>query len=260
MDERRRLSFGGVAELYDRSRPSYPAALVDDVLEFAGAAPGDAALEVGAGTGKATVQFAERGLRILALEPSAQMAEVARRNLRAYENVTIEENDFERWRGDGREFRLVFSAQAWHWVSPDVRYAAARAALTAGGALAPFWNVPDWSVSELREALGEVYRRHGRDGDTDDPLNPVSRSGEEDWVAEIAATTGFTDAEVRRYRWESDYSTERYLDLLRTHSACLILEPDPREGLLADVGQVIEAHGGAFRMNLVTLLCLARAS
>jgi len=57
MDERRRLSFGGVAELYDRSRPSYPPALVDDVLEFAGVGPGEAdrALEVGAGTGKATV-------------------------------------------------------------------------------------------------------------------------------------------------------------------------------------------------------------
>ncbi len=49
----RRLAFGDVAELYDRARPSYPAALVDDVLEFACARAGDLALEVGAGTGKA---------------------------------------------------------------------------------------------------------------------------------------------------------------------------------------------------------------
>ena len=55
MSERpRRLVFGEVAELYDSVRPSYPDALVDDVLAFAGAGPGDPALEVGAGTGKAT--------------------------------------------------------------------------------------------------------------------------------------------------------------------------------------------------------------
>src|SRR5271170_4393101 len=115
MDDRRRLSFGGVAELYDRSRPSYPPALVDAVLEFAGAGEGDRALEVGAGTGKATVLFAERGLHVVAIEPSADMAEIARRNTAAYENVTIEETEFERWRPDGREFRVLFSGQAWHW-------------------------------------------------------------------------------------------------------------------------------------------------
>jgi hypothetical protein len=45
-----------VADLYDRSRPSYPEALVDDVVEYAGAAVADPALEIGAGTGKATVR------------------------------------------------------------------------------------------------------------------------------------------------------------------------------------------------------------
>ena len=133
MDDRRRLSFGGVAELYDRSRPSYPPALVDAVLEFAGAGEGDRALEVGAGTGKATVLFAERGLHVVAIEPSADMAEIARRNTAAYENVTIEEAEFERWRPDGREFRVLFSGQAWHWVAPDIRYERARAALETGG-------------------------------------------------------------------------------------------------------------------------------
>src|ERR1700758_672913 len=130
MDEARRLSFGGVADLYDRARPSYPSALVDDVLEYAGVAPGEAAraVEVGAGTGKATVLFAARGLDIVALEPSAEMAAVARRNFAGYTNVRVAETEFERWAPE-HEFRLVFSAQAWHWIAPEVRYVAARAAL-----------------------------------------------------------------------------------------------------------------------------------
>lgn len=260
MDERRRLSFGGVADLYDQARPSYPSALVDDVLEYAGAGEDDRAVEVGAGTGKATVLFAARGLNVVAIEPSAEMAAIARRNCEGYPNVRIEETGFERWRPDGHNFRLLFSGQAWHWIAPDVRYVAARAALEEGGALAAFWNVPDWSASDLREELGEVYRRHGRDGDADDPMNPRTRSGEVDWASEIAGASGFDGAEVRRYPWQTDYTTAEYLDLLGTHSACLVLDPPEREGMLTDIGAAIDGRGGGFRMHFESLLCLARAS
>ena len=249
-----------MADLYDQARPSYPLALVDEVLEFSGARESDRAVEVGAGTGKATALFAARGLDVVAIEPSAEMAAVARRNFAGYDNVTIAETEFERWQPPGHEFRLVFSGQAWHWIAPEVRYVAARAALEDGGALAVFWNVPDWSRCDLSEDLGEVYRRHGRAGDTDDPLNPATRPGEEDWAGEIAGASGLGAAEVRRYRWHSDYATDEYLDLLGTHSACLILDPPERDGLLSDVGAVIDAHGGSFRMHYSTLLCLARAT
>ena len=50
-----RLAFGRVAELYDRARPSYPPAAVDAMIEFAAFTPPTRILEVGAGTGKATV-------------------------------------------------------------------------------------------------------------------------------------------------------------------------------------------------------------
>ncbi len=118
MAQERRLAFGEVAELYDRARPGYPAELIDDVIAFAPAAGGTRALEVGAGTGKATELFAQRGLEIVALEPSAQMAAVARRNCARYENVSVEQIEFERWSPAGASFGLVFSAQAWHWIAP----------------------------------------------------------------------------------------------------------------------------------------------
>ena len=262
MEERRRLSFGNVANLYDQARPSYPSALVDDVVEYAGAsgAASDGALEVGAGTGKATVLFAARGLNVLGIEPSAEMAEVARRNCAGYENVTIEQTEFERWQPSGHEFRLVFSGQAWHWISPGVRYFAARAALEQGGALAAFWNRPDWSACDLRDEFGEAYRLDGRAGEANDPMNPVAEPGDENWVEEIAATSGFDGAEVHRYRWQRDYTTAEYLALLGTHSACLILDPPDRERLWTDIGAAIDGRGGSFRMPYVTVLGLARAS
>ncbi|MGZ4350604.1 MAG: hypothetical protein ACXVRX_08795, partial [Solirubrobacteraceae bacterium] len=61
-EDEQRLAFGQVAELYDRARPSYPAAAIDAVLAHGRLAPGVRIVEVGAGTGKATELLAGRGL------------------------------------------------------------------------------------------------------------------------------------------------------------------------------------------------------
>jgi hypothetical protein len=67
----RRLVFGEVADMYDRHRPSYPPALLDDLIALAALDVSEPALEVGAGTGKATMMLAARGIPIVAVEPNA---------------------------------------------------------------------------------------------------------------------------------------------------------------------------------------------
>jgi SAM-dependent methyltransferase len=152
-----RLSFGTIAELYDRTRPSYPAALVDDVLAFCGVQR-PRVLDVGAGTGRATVLFAPRALSVLAIEPSAEMAAIGRRNCAQFgDAVSFELEDFERWQPGDRRFDLLISGQAWHWVAPGVRTERARALLAAGGALALFWNTQQWRRSELFEPVRAAY-------------------------------------------------------------------------------------------------------
>jgi hypothetical protein len=77
---------------------------------------------VGAGTGKATAPAAARGLRVLALEPDAGMAAVARHNCAGLD-VEIVEDDFEHWPIRER-FGGLLSVQSWHWVDHDVRFTA----------------------------------------------------------------------------------------------------------------------------------------
>jgi len=67
-DTERATIFGEVAELYDAARPGYADALAGEVLAYAGLG-GRAAVEVGAGTGKATVAFAAQGIPLLCVEP-----------------------------------------------------------------------------------------------------------------------------------------------------------------------------------------------
>ena len=262
MPAERRLAFGPVAELYDRARPSYPADLVDDVLTFAEAGAGDPALEVGAGTGKATALFADRALRVLALEPSAAMATVARRQLEPWPDVSIEETEFEHWRPRGRRFKLVFSAQAWHWVAPEIAYALARGALSEGGALAVFWNRPLWRQTPLGQELEEVYARVVPDfGISPGPMHPGAYGSSHwmtDWDIHRGRGAGFAEPEARDYSWRVSYATPAYLDLLRTHSDHAILPPDRREALLGEVATVIDAHGGVFELPHTTRLLMAR--
>ena len=99
--------FGQVADVYDRVRPEYPTQLVDDVLGYADGAPAPA-LEIGAGTGKATAAFAARSLPVTALEPDPAMAAVLRRQVAG---VTVVVSSFEEYEPPHR-FGLVFCADA----------------------------------------------------------------------------------------------------------------------------------------------------
>lgn len=263
MSREPRLVFGEVAERYDRVRPSYPEALVDDVVALSGAC-GRPALEVGAGTGKATVMFARRGVAVQAVEPSSKMAAIARQRCAEFPDVAVAESDFEDWRPDGRQFALVFSAQAWHWVAPALRYVRAREALTDGGLLAVFWNRPDWDRCALRDELRAVYRRHAPDfGQDPGPMHPGSEIAPdrwEDWDAEIAGAAGLARPEIRLYRWNAEYSAQHYVELIATSQDHVLLADQTRGALLSAVSEVIDQHGGALSLPLVTKLCLARAT
>src|SRR5437588_12952784 len=81
MADRRRLraTFEEVPELYDRARPLYPAELFDDLVSFAGLEAGSQVLEIGCGTGQATLPLAERGFDIVGVELGTGLAAVTRR-------------------------------------------------------------------------------------------------------------------------------------------------------------------------------------
>jgi len=257
-----RLVFGEVAELYERHRPAYPDAVVDDLVELAGLSARSTVLEIGAGTGKATSMFAARGIGVVAVEPSEEMAAVARRVCAAYPSVRIEQGDFERWDPAGREFPLVFAAQAWHWVDPAVGFAKAASVLRPGGVLAAFWNRPMWVRAALREALIDAYRRAAPEVlDESDPMHPAnSPSGdEEDWHSGVAAADGLGADEVREYEWSQTYTAQDYGALLQTHSTVRVMDPERRRALVQAVAGAIERHGRAFELPLVTRVYLARA-
>jgi trans-aconitate methyltransferase len=254
-----RSAFGRVAELYDRARPSYPPAVIDAVIEFAGLTAQDRIVEVGAGTGKATVLLAERGVGVLALEPSHEMAEVARANCRRYPDVEILEVEFERWRPRERLPALLCAA-AWHWICPEVRYHRAHDALLSGGTLAAIWTFPEWQRCALRRRLTEAYRSTAPQLAADFPMHPGSEptSLAGDWFAEIRGHEGFTAPMVRTQYWWQEYTSAGYVELIQTHQDHILLPDAERSELIAAVGRAIDRAGGVMRLPFGTRICLAR--
>ncbi|MFI9719275.1 class I SAM-dependent methyltransferase [Streptomyces sp. NPDC052396] len=261
-DRARRKVFGEVADQYEAARPGYPGQLVDDVLAFAGPAGRDA-LEVGAGTGKATVAFAARGVALTCVEPDARMAAVLERKCAGLGRVTVVNGEFESWaRPAERRFGLLLSAQAWHWVDPAVRGELARAALVPGGAVALFWN--DWYLAEdaLRDEVTALHRRYLDELPPHSILDGRPREsvmGADSWVGEeLGNDPGFTDLTHHQYVTEHERSTGGTVDLLTSLSFYRRLPEATRTALLAEVAHAVDAHGGRLRLTTTTGLFLAR--
>lgn len=222
-------SFGALAEVYDRMRPSYPPALIDDLLA---GAPGDA-LDVGCGTGKAARLLAERGVPVLGVEVDARMAAIARTH-----GIDVEVGTFEHWDPAGRRFDLIVSGQAWHWIDPDAGAAKAAALLRRGGLLAPFWNF-SYVDAGMRARIDTAYARVAPQvtdravvrGGGPATIPPV--------VGQLRATGLFPSVEHRRYPWGCDYTRDEWLALIRTHSDHSTLPAGQLAALLDAVGQVI---------------------
>jgi SAM-dependent methyltransferase len=238
--ERLRETFGSVAELYDRARPTYPAVVFDDLEELAGLEPGSRVLEIGPGTGKATVELAQRGYAVTGVELSAELAEVARRNVPEAEIVVA---DFESWEPAEADFGAVVAFAAFHWIAPHLQYAKPTRLLRPGGALAvvhgPHVHLPDgdpfWvEVQEDYDAVVPSPRNRP-------PLYPEEVDG---YSAEFEASGAFERVVERRHLHSLTYTADSHVALLGTFSENIALPDEQREELFRRIHARIAARPG----------------
>ncbi len=114
-----------LAENYHRLRPGYLPEMIDACLQFGGLAVGDRLLEIGAGTGKATRDFAERGFGITAVEREPEMIAVADSELAQYSGqVHFVEGTLDATIAEGKlddQYDGAYVAMAWRWLTPYER-------------------------------------------------------------------------------------------------------------------------------------------
>ncbi len=220
----RALGFGVVAEAYERFRPGYPEELADLVTGYAGR-PVRTALEIGAGTGKATRLFAGHGIAVTATEPDAGM--LAELDRTAPANVTTLRAAFEDLRPGG-PYGLVYAAAALHWTRPDGRWPRVAALLEPGGVFASFGGPVRLADPAVEEAVRSARAPFLESDDIPSPDGTAPEAAMQWPGTELERSPLFEDVRqaVVERRWTT--SAADYIGHLSTVSAYLQLPPADR--------------------------------
>jgi SAM-dependent methyltransferase len=248
--EQLRRTFDEVAELYDRARPAYPSAVLDEV-----AALGPRILEIGPGTGQATRALVERGADVTAVELGSNLAATARRNVPEARIVVA---DFDTWESEQAGFDAVVAFNCFHWLDPDAKYAKAARLLRPGGALA----VVD--LDYITVAGGDPFWSEAREDyeaglpDVEFTLPPPE--GEiGDLRGELEASGVFREIDIRRHRWDIALTADEWVGVLGTFSRNIALGAATMDPLFARIRARIAARPeGTLTQHILVTLNVAR--
>jgi trans-aconitate methyltransferase len=193
-----------------------------------------AILEVGPGTGQATRDLLSRGATVRAIEIGPSMAARLREALPS-PALTITIGDFEEVDVGEHGFDAVFSATAYHWISPRAQVDRPVSVLKPGGVIA-IADVNQVSSPDDRgffAAAQPIYERYGERhagpraperGEVDPPIHRVLRGDPR-----------FLNVGVRAYDWNQTYSAAGYRKLMLSYSNTQMMTPAARQGLLDDM-------------------------
>jgi SAM-dependent methyltransferase len=257
----RRTTFDAVADDYDRVRPGYPDQVFADLVELAALSPGARLVEVGCGTGQATIALAERGFDVVAVELGERLAALAERRLAGFPGVRVVRAAFEDWEPADSGFDAVVSFAAFHWIDPATRYAKAARLVKPDGALAVF----EWQDTVTDDgdpffaAVVEDYAAVVPEWHATPPPAP-DRVADRDRIKLFVDASGhFAPAEVRYYVWPVTFTAHDYVTFLGTATNFRVLDEAKREQLSERIEhRITTEHGGTVRKEFLGTLAVSR--
>jgi SAM-dependent methyltransferase len=272
--------FNEVAVEYDRNRPAYPDALVDQACKVAHIGEGDRVLEVGCGTGQLTRSLLARGLRVTALEPGDQLIRIAEENLEDAGDVELVHARLEDMQLPRESYEAVFSASAIHWVDPDLGWRKLADALVPGGTLAliQYFGLKERRSVDDQEALLSAVRMHAPElADTWPNYRDLEGliAGVEERRRNVADAWGwlgdydlgreyvaglFEDLELATVPNMVEHTADEINALLGTMSFWARLSVEQREAVVNENRALHERLGRPIRSSTVAVLLTARRS
>lgn len=233
----RALSFGAEAMAYELHRPGYPEEIIERILDYA-ELPIKTALEVGAGTGKATRMVANHGIAVLASEPDERMLVVLQEQtaglpvtpiVGTFEDLSLSELA-------GR-VELLYAAAAFHWTNPATRWDRAATLLPIGGTAAFFGGELELTDPEIRarfnEAIGDRADHHAG------LVIPADAEGWQWPASELVLDPRFVALEQHHIPRRLQLSRDDFVAHIGTQSRFLIMEPDVRQQTFDEVRAVV---------------------
>jgi SAM-dependent methyltransferase len=244
--------FTGLAGTYAKHRPDYPAAAIDAIVDRCGLDGNGLLVDVGCGTGISSRLFARRGIRVLGIEPNADMLARA-----AAEEVPpdVPRPEYVTGRAEATGLAdgsatVVLAAQAFHWFQPEAALREFHRILRPSGWVALVWNERDES-DPFTAAYGAVIRSAPETAAVE---GPRARAGETLLASRLFEAAG-----------RLTFSHEQILDeegvLGRAFSASYAPREPDAAAAFADALRAVFAsfqQGGSVRLRYVTSVYLGR--
>jgi len=257
IDRARRITFEEVADVYNEVRPGYPDELVDDVISLSALQPDAHLLEVGCGPGNATVLFAQRGYNLLGIELGERLAQYARQRCQEFPNTIIIRSAFEDYDIPSHSFDLAFSADAFHWIPPEIGYPKLMNSLKDTGSIAIFGHIALDPQTAWAKTVDDAFQRLAPQFD-----NP-QKSDSLEWLVDVIKKNfreycGIEDVTVKLYYESQTLSADTYVKLLRTYSGHRDMDEELRTKLYTEIRNVINGFGGSVERPMLTVLFHAK--
>ena len=213
------LSFGSVADAYDRGRPSYPL----EAAEWLTGRAASTVVELGAGTGKFTDRLVELGHDVLATDPSDEM--LGHLRLR-HPDLRVATARAEAVPVATRSVDTVVAAQSFHWFDADAALREAARMLKPEGRVGLLWNQRDERIPWVKK-LGTIIGNQDQDVDPTDVL---------------VASKLFGYVEDATFRHWQPLRKDDLRDLVLSRSNVAVLDPMAQDRVLRKVDDLYEEY------------------
>lgn len=242
--ESKKSWYSQVAIAYDKSRPRYPSQLIDEILQITQLEQNSSLLEIGCGPGIATTQLAELGFSIVAIEPSAESANLAKEKCQNYSNVEIINTTFEEWNLKPETFDAVVATTSFHWLDRNLATKKSAAALKANGFLILLWNTPPQPSKEIYDSfLKQIYQTYAPNLIGYEELSRYQEHLDQ-FGQQLIASGYFNNLSTGQFIKELSYSIDEYIMLLSTLSPYIRLEEKERNNLLTALKESLQQNVG----------------
>ncbi|MEA4832676.1 MAG: class I SAM-dependent methyltransferase [Oscillospiraceae bacterium] len=258
-------TFDTVAKEFDRWSPTYNSELYKDLFAYKEINMNSNVLEIGIGTGQATVPILRTGCNLTAVELGKNLAEFTRNKFKEYKNFSVKNMAFQDFCAESSSFDMIYSAGAFHWIPEELGYEKVFDMLKPGGVFARCTIHPYYRNNNRQEKLFDdiqkAYKLH---------YNPIYHPADPSEIfheysaeqaearAQISLKYGFTDIAFKMYYRERTYAAEDYTSLISIYSDHIALPKSNRVALCNDIKKAINAHGGNIVLRDVIDIEMAR--
>ncbi|MCL1824238.1 MAG: class I SAM-dependent methyltransferase [Oscillospiraceae bacterium] len=267
-EREKRTYFDEIVAGYDKVRPEYPTELFEDIFKYSEIKKEPKALEIGAGTGKATAPFLNAGYNITAVEIGGNMTDFLRDRFKGFPDFNVITAAFEEALLEENSFDLMYAASSFHWIDAEKGCPKVFNLLKSDGIFALLrYNFNVIPVGgKLHNEIQAVYEKHyysyykSKKRPEDISKRNFNKPSEilNGYGFEDLSAFGFHNVSMNLYPASKTYSAYEWFDFLETLSDHRNLPNSNRTALYAGVKNAIQKNGGFYNVDFIFQLYMGR--